>query len=131
MVGIVIVSHSAKLAEGLRELAIEMATDKDLIVPAGGMEDGSIGTDAMRIKAAIEKADRGDGVVVLLDLGSSVMSTQMAIEFLEEEESGIRVEIADAPMVEACISAAVVASAGQSFEDVMKIAEDAIKHKKL
>ncbi len=131
MVGIVIVSHSAILAKGLRELAIEMAADKDLIHCAGGLEDGSIGTDAIRIKEVIKKADRGDGVAVLLDLGSSVMSAQMAIEFLEDEEPELEVKIADAPLVEGCISAAISASAGLTLAEVISSAEDASEHKKL
>ena len=75
MVGIVIVSHSWKVAEGIYDLVMQMASESDHIIPAGGMEDGSIGTDAMKIQAAIEKADTGDGVAVLADLGADVGRT--------------------------------------------------------
>lgn len=68
MVGIVIVSHSAKAAEGIRELAMQMASPETPILAAGGMEDGGIGTDAFRIQTAIEEADRGEGVLLLVDL---------------------------------------------------------------
>ena len=70
MVGIVIVSHSAKIAEGIKELALQMAVGFEGLYTAGGLEDGSIGTDAVRIMEAIKNADSGDGVIVLADLGS-------------------------------------------------------------
>ena len=85
MVGIVIVSHSAKAAEGIRELAMQMASPETPILAAGGMEDGGIGTDAFRIQTAIEEADRGEGVLLLVDLGSAIMSAETAIDFLDEE----------------------------------------------
>ena len=80
MVGIVIVSHSYKVAEGVYDLAMQMAAENDHIIPAGGMEDNSIGTDAFKIMQAIEQADTGDGVAILADLGSGIMSAEMAIE---------------------------------------------------
>ena len=85
MVGIVIVSHSAKIAEGIKDLALQMAHDYDGIYAAGGMEDGSIGTDAVRIMDAIREADKGDGVVVFGDLGSGIISAEMAIDMLDGE----------------------------------------------
>lgn len=130
MVGLVIVSHSAKIAEGIRELAMEMA-DKGLkIIPAGGMEDGSIGTDALKISEAIVKANTGDGVVILADLGSAVMSSGMAIDLLDKSEARV-VRIADAPIVEGAISAAVQASLGASLKDVVSAAEEAKSFSKL
>ena len=80
MVGIVIVSHSAKVAEGIKEMAMQMSRPEQKIIAAGGMEDGGIGTDAMKIQAAIEAADDGSGVLVLVDLGSAVLSTDVALE---------------------------------------------------
>ena len=85
MVGIVIVSHSWKIAEGVRDLAREMAQDFGGLFCAGGLEDGSIGTDAQRIADAICEADSGDGVVILADIGSSIMSAEAAIELLEDD----------------------------------------------
>ncbi len=123
MVGIVIVSHSAKAAEGIRELAAQMAGGSLSIIAAGGIWDGSIGTDAVKIKEAIEKADSGEGVVVLVDLGSSVLSSSMAIELLDES-IGKRVRIADAPILEGAIVAAIQASIGDTLDNVLAVAEE-------
>ena len=133
MVGIVIVSHSRLAAEGIRELAAQMAGPELRIIACGGMEDGSIGTDAMRIRDAIIAADSGDGVCAMVDLGSGIMSTETAIEFLEfdEEYESLRVQIADAPVLEGAVSAAVSASAGDSLEEVIAAAEEARGHRKL
>lgn len=130
MVGIVIVSHSEKIAEGTRELALQMA-DKNLrISAAGGMADGQIGTDAVRISEAISEVEKGDGVVILADLGSAVLSANMAIELLGEDRS-FTARIADAPVVEGTISAAVQASIGSSLEEVVAVAEGARNLSKL
>ncbi|MBQ9050209.1 MAG: dihydroxyacetone kinase phosphoryl donor subunit DhaM [Eubacteriales bacterium] len=128
MVGIVIVSHSWKVAEGIYDLAMQMAAENEHIFAAGGMEDGSIGTDAMKIQEAIEKADTGDGVAVLADLGSGIMSAEMAIEMLE---SDINVRIADAPILEGAISAAVTSTSGASLDEVIEAAEEARTASKL
>jgi dihydroxyacetone kinase phosphotransfer subunit len=121
MVGMVIVSHSSKVAEGIYELAIQMTGDNHSIVTAGGMDDGGIGTDAIMIKDAIEKADKGEGVVILADLGSAILSAQTAIDLLEETE--LKVIIADAPVLEGAIGAAVQASIGCNLEEVVAAAE--------
>lgn len=124
MVGIVVVSHSAKVAEGIRDLTMQMA-DKNLkIIAAGGMDDGSIGTDAVRIRDAILKADTGSGVVILVDLGSAVLSSNMALELLEGEPHS-EVRIADAPILEGAVSAAIQASVGSSLAEVTAVAESA------
>jgi len=128
MVGIVIVSHSKKAAEGIYELAMQMAGDNKKIVACGGMEDGSIGTDATRIMTAIEEANDGDGVLILADLGSGILSAQTAIDLLEEP---IEVEIADAPILEGAISAAVQASFGSTLQEVVEAAELAKEMSKL
>lgn len=120
MVGIVLVSHSWKIAEGIRDLALEMAHGYEGIRCAGGLEDGTIGTDAVRIMEAIQDADSGDGVVVLADLGSGVISAEMAIDMLD---GAVKVQLADAPIVEGAIIAAVEASIGSSFEKVIEEAE--------
>ena len=108
-------------------LAAQMAGPDTAIIDCGGMEDGSIGTDAMRIQDAIIRADSGDGVCVMVDLGSGIMSAETAIEFLEcdEEHADIRVQIADAPVLEGAVSAAVSASAGDPLEEVIAAAEEA------
>lgn len=128
MVGIVIVSHSVKIAEGICELARQMASPDLRLIPAGGMDDGEIGTDAFKIQAAIEAADSGDGVLILCDLGSAVMSTETALEFLENPD--LRAEIADTPIVEGSIAAAVIASTGADFDQVKEAAlESRTMHK--
>lgn len=124
MVGIVIVSHSSKAAEGIKELAAQMSGDSETIIAAGGMWDGSIGTDALKIKEAIENADTGEGVVVLVDLGSSVLSSCMAIELLDDSV-GKMVRIADAPILEGAIIASVQASIGDTLDNVLAAAEGA------
>lgn len=119
MVGIVVVSHSARLAAGVVELAREMAGEVRL-VPAGGLEPPAadepapLGTDAGRVLAAIEQADdgTGDGVVVLMDLGSAVLSAETARDLLDPDVAD-RVELCAAPLVEGAVAAAVAAQAGQ------------------
>ena len=133
MVGIVIVSHSRLAAEGIRELAAQMAGPDLSIIACGGMEDGSIGTDAVRIQNAMIEADSGDGVCAMVDLGSGIMSTETAMELLEfdDDHSDLRVMIADAPVLEGAVSAAVSASAGDPLEAVIAAAEEARGMKKL
>ncbi len=121
MVGIVIVSHSSKIAEGIKDLTDQVAPSHKGIVCAGGLEDGEIGTDAVRISEAIKTANDGDGVVVLADLGSGIMSAETAIELLEDED--INVKLADAPVVEGSIAAAVTAACGSTMEQVITAAE--------
>ena len=121
MVGLVIVSHSWKIAEGIKDLTDQVAPTHKGIICAGGLEDKSIGTDAIRISEAIKEANDGDGVVLLADLGSGVMSAETAIELLEDED--IEAKLADAPIVEGSIAAAVTAATGSNFEQVIAAAE--------
>lgn len=129
MVGVVIVSHSQKVAEGIREMALQMARPGQQIIAAGGMDDGNIGTDASKVSEAIAIANTGDGVVVLVDLGSAVMTTDTVLELLDDE---IRknVKIADAPILEGAIGAVVEASLGSSLATVIATAEGARNLKK-
>ena len=137
MIGLVVVSHSAKAAEGICELAAQMGGDAPL-EPAGGdapleaaggdgdSNDG-IGTDAERIQEGIETADEGEGVVVLVDLGSAVMNAELAIEMTE-----IDAEIADAPVLEGALNAAVEATNEKATVDsVIEKAEEARSYQKL
>jgi len=126
MVGIVVVSHSHKIAEGAMELAKQMAPEAR-IAAAGGMEDGSIGTDVSKIMTAIEAVSEGDGVVILVDLGSAVMSSEMAIEMLPDIS---QVKIIDAPIVEGTIFSSVEASIGSSFDEVVEVLAGAKAYKK-
>ena len=123
MVGIVIVSHSWKIAEGVCDLAAQVAGTAARIISAGGIQDGEIGTDAVKISEAIRAADSGDGVVVLADIGSGIMSAETAFELLEDEDIDAR--LADAPIVEGAIAASVEAVCGGNIDEVMKAAEDA------
>jgi dihydroxyacetone kinase phosphotransfer subunit len=132
MVGLVVVSHSAKAAEGIAEVAAQMGSADAEIVPAGGAPDGDIGTSADRIREAIESADAGDGVVVLVDLGSAVMNAELAIEMLDADGSDIEVEIADAPILEGTLNAAVTAAGSKAtVESVVASAEEAWDYRKL
>ena len=99
-----------------------MAGEGHKMVAVGGMDDGSIGTDAIRILQGIQEANDGDGVVVLADLGSGVMSSETAIDLLEED---IEVVIADAPILEGAVGAAVQAAIGGTLAEVVEAAEQA------
>lgn len=122
MVGIVIVSHSWKIAEGIKDLCAQVAP-RASIIAAGGMEDLEIGTDAVKIMEAISEADDGGGVVILADLGSGVMSAEMAIDLLEDETIDAR--MVDAPIVEGAVAAAVEVGCGSDIDAVMQAAEEA------
>src|SRR6476661_4756348 len=128
MVGIVIVSHSARLAEGVVELAREMGGEEVAVEPAGGLEEpeGALGTDATRVMAAIERAGSGDGVLVLMDLGSAVMSAEMAAEMLGDSE---RIVLAGAPLVEGAVAAAASARTGADLDAVAGEARGALAAK--
>ena len=104
MVGLVVVSHSRRAAEGIVEVAAEMAGDTR-IEPVGGDEQGGIGTVPDAIGDAIDAAADGDGVVVLVDLGSAVMNADVAVEL-----SDAAAVIADAPVLEGAVNAAVAAT---------------------
>jgi multiphosphoryl transfer protein len=131
MVSIVIVSHSAKLADGVRELALQMAADVPMAV-AGGIDDPEqpIGTDAMAVMAAIESVYSDDGVLVLMDLGSALLSADMALEMLPAEMVE-RVRLCAAPLVEGALAAAVQAAAGGSLDDVCAEAMGALQAKQM
>ncbi|MET7998413.1 dihydroxyacetone kinase phosphoryl donor subunit DhaM [Amycolatopsis sp. NPDC005232] len=121
-VGIVLVSHSAKLAEGLADLAAQMAPDVR-IIPAGGLpDDGGIGTDYDEVVAATQRADSGDGVVLLYDLGSAQMTAELAVESLS---GGLAAVVADGPLVEGAIAAAVAAQGGADRKAVASAAAGA------
>ena len=121
MVGIVVVSHSRDIASGTAALAGQMAGPDVRIEPAGGTAEGGLGTDAERVRAAIDAADTGDGVIVLGDLGSAILTARVV---LAGEDEG-RVRLVDAPLVEGAVAAAVTASAGLGLDDVASAAEEA------
>jgi phosphoenolpyruvate---glycerone phosphotransferase subunit DhaM len=112
-VGLVVVSHSAKLADGVVEVAAQMAPDV-AVVAAGGTADGGIGTDFEAVDAALDRADGGAGVVVLYDLGSARMIAETALEARDEP----RALLVDAPLVEGAVAAAVAAQGGSALGEV-------------
>ena len=116
MVGIVIVSHSNTLANGIKELAMQMAPDAKVSV-AGGTKDNYIGTDIEKIIESIMEVYSEDGVLILFDLGSAYMNAEMAIEFLEDEKKEY-ISIVDAALVEGAITAIVDSSIGKSMEEI-------------
>lgn len=126
-VSIVVVSHSEKIADGAVELAAQMAPDV-MILAAGGTDDGRIGTSLEKVLAALEGASGqaagtgAEGTVVLTDLGSAVMTAESALEFLENPAG---VLLADAPLVEGLVAAAVAAQGGADVQAVRKAAEEA------
>ena len=126
MVGIVIVSHSQKLAEGVVELAKMMAANAP-VAAAGGLEDGNFGTSYEKISAAIESVYSPDGVAVLMDMGSAVMTTEMVLEDLERDN----VKMLDCPLVEGAVLAAVESVGGISLDDLAKRIDEVRTVKKL
>ncbi|MFI5259717.1 MAG: phosphoenolpyruvate--protein phosphotransferase [Candidatus Limnocylindrales bacterium] len=128
-VGIVVVSHSARIAEGVVELARQMAGPEVRLIAAGGMADGSIGTDAALIAEAIAQADAGAGVLVLADLGSAVLSTKLALDMVDPDVAG-RTRLSNGPIVEGAVVAAVQAGGGRSLDDVLREAEAAASMRK-
>lgn len=133
-VGIVVVSHSAEVADATVRLVARLANlpaDGPRVLAAGGLEDGSIGTDATRIADALGAADAGAGVVVMVDLGSAVLAAVTAIEELVEPDLAGRVRISRGPLVEGTFVAAVQASAGDGLEGVLAAADDAASMNKL
>ena len=133
-VGIVVVSHSADVADATVALVRQLANlDADglRLIAAGGLEDGSVGTDAVRIAHAIRSAEAGAGVVVMADLGSAVLSAFTALEELLDADAASRVAISGGPLVEGTFVAAVQASAGDALDGVRAAADAAATMDKL
>jgi phosphocarrier protein FPr len=128
-VGLVLVSHSAAVARGAADLARQMAGDV-AIEPAGGLDepDDPLGTDATLVSAAIDRADSGDGVLVLMDLGSAVLSAQTALDLLERADPST-VRLSEAALVEGAAAAGVAAEAGASLDDVAAEARNGLAGK--
>ena len=118
MINILIASHSKKLAEGLREILIQMAPNLNILV-SGGDKDGNIGSNFDEINEIINEYAINDGLVIFFDLGSSMMNCQMAIDMLDDEKKS-KVYLAGTPIVETSVQIAVEASAGQSLEKIVE-----------
>jgi phosphocarrier protein FPr len=128
MVGIVVVSHSRQLADGAVALAREMGGASVTIEAAGGLEDpDALGTDAERVRAAIDRAMSEDGVLVLMDLGSALISAEFAVEMLGDAAG--RVRLSAAPLVEGAVAAAAAAAGGGSLDEVAMQAQRALQMK--
>jgi phosphoenolpyruvate-protein phosphotransferase/dihydroxyacetone kinase phosphotransfer subunit len=128
VVGIVVVSHSDALAEGVVKLAREMGGEELALEPAGGMDEpGVLGTDPERVRAALERAMSEDGVLVLMDLGSALMSAEFAVELLGDTPGPVM--LSEAPLVEGTVAAAVAARGGASLEAVAAEARGALAMK--
>jgi len=130
MIGIVIVSHSAKLAEGACELAGQMAQGQVRLAAAGGTDDpeSPVGTDAFKVQRAIESVYSDDGVLVLMDLGSAVLSAETALEFLSDDQQ-TKVRLCAAPLVEGAIAAVGQALTGADLDAVAREAQNALSAK--
>ncbi|PPS44020.1 phosphoenolpyruvate--protein phosphotransferase [Chroococcidiopsis sp. TS-821] len=130
MIGIVIVSHSKQLAAGVRELAAQMVGGDVALAVAAGIDDPNnpLGTDAMQVYQAIESVYSDDGVIVLMDLGSALLSAEMALEFLSETQRK-KIYLCEAPLVEGAIAATISAASGNSIEQVIAEARGALTAK--
>lgn len=130
MIGLVIVSHSAKLAEGVCELVNQMTQGRLPLAAAGGLDDPDhpIGTDAFRVQEAIESVYSDDGVVVLMDLGSALLSAETALEFMDEAQQA-HIRLCEAPLVEGAVAAAVQALNTTDIELVLAEARGALTAK--
>jgi len=124
LVALVVVSHSAAIADGLAEVVSQVAGPDVSILPVGGGPEGSIGTDGARVLEALQQAAKGAGGVVLMDIGSSVLSVRAALEELTSDERE-RVIAVDAPLVEGAVAAGVTASTGASAAEVAAAAMEA------
>lgn len=131
LVGIVLVSHSREVAVSTAELATGLvgAAPVAPVAPAGGTDDGGLGTSSEAILAAAAKADQGAGVVILADLGSAVLTVKALIA--DGDDLPGQVALADAPFVEGAVAAAVTASAGADLDAVVAAAQEAYEYRKV
>ena len=122
MVSLFLLSHSAKVVEGIKDIAAEMAKEAPIFV-AGGTPDGGLGSDYELIKDTLLKAYNTDGVVILFDLGSSAMTAGLVLDELDDDVKS-KIEVSNAPLVEGAIVAAVEIASGSKLEDVMGTLKD-------
>lgn len=131
MVGLVLVSHSASIADGTAELVRQMAGEEVGVVAVGGDSEGGMGTDPDRIRTAVEELLLGAGeVLVFVDLGSAVLAAEAVLEMLGPSFEG-RVRLVDAPFVEGAFAAGVIASTGASADECVEAAMEARTESKL
>ena len=128
MVGFVLVSHSARLAEGAADLGHMMAPEVKAY-PAGGLPDGDFGTDFEKILTCVQTAleECPEGVAVICDMGSAFLTSEMVLEEVDDP----RAVLVDCPFAEGAVAAFVSASCGSTLEEVVEAAEEArgeLKH---
>lgn len=131
MVNLLLVSHSKKLADGAAEMAGQMiSSEKVRIATAAGIGENNqeLGTNAMEIAEALQNIYSEDGILVLMDLGSAILSTEMALEIIPSEMKA-KVRICPAPFVEGAISAGVQAGLGSDLDTVYQEAVNSLKAK--
>ncbi|WP_299019799.1 dihydroxyacetone kinase phosphoryl donor subunit DhaM [uncultured Photobacterium sp.] len=127
MVNLVLVSHSHKLAKGIVELISPMTADKITVAIAAGIDDPNnpIGTNPIAVLDAIQSVYTDDGILILVDIGSAILSAETALELLKPEQA-INVKTCAAPIVEGAIAASVSAAAGMPLETVIQEAHGAL-----
>ncbi|MEG1431460.1 MULTISPECIES: dihydroxyacetone kinase phosphoryl donor subunit DhaM [Eubacterium] len=123
--GIIIVSHSEQLAAGVAELVAEMANDQVVIQAAGGTGDGRIGTNTLRILEAIESMEACKSILVYCDMGSSIISTETAMDMIDDDDLAEKVHIVDCPLVEGCFAGTVQASITDDAEEIKAVSAQA------
>jgi dihydroxyacetone kinase phosphotransfer subunit len=130
LVGIVLVSHSAEVAESVAKLAKALSGGAAVpVAPAGGTEGGGLGTSAELISAAAASVDRGAGVALLTDLGSAVLTVKALLAEGDELPDGAR--LVDAPFVEGAVAAVVTAATGADLDAVEAAAKEAYDYRKV
>ncbi|WP_173915512.1 dihydroxyacetone kinase phosphoryl donor subunit DhaM [Halobacillus sp. Marseille-Q1614] len=123
-VGIVLISHSPKVVEGIKDIINQVAMDVK-VATAGGSDENEIGTSVEKIQHAIEKAQSDRGVLLIYDLGSAMMNAELAIEMSELDN----LQIANAPILEGAYVAAVESGMGKELSEVKQAAESALQNK--
>ena len=133
MIHLILVSHHPDIAHGIAALAAQMSSAPDTIHTAAGIDDpdNPVGTDAVRIMQTLLEADNPDGILILVDLGSAILSAQTALDLLDDPALVARCRISAAPLVEGAISAAVAASSGADLETVAREATQALSAKQV
>lgn len=119
MVGFVIVSHSKKLAEEIIKLCKEMCKHEFPIINGSGIDGEYLGSNPVIIKEAIEKAYSKEGVLIIGDIGSSILNSEIAIDLLEESFDKSKIKIADVPIVEGSMIAMAINDENTSLEDIL------------
>lgn len=122
MVNIILVSHVKEIAEGVKKLAEQMKQGEVEIIAVGGTPDGDIGTDPDAIELAINEINKEDGIIILADLGSAIMSVNMVLDWLDDEIRE-KIVLADAPFVEGAVVAAVEAGMGNKIDEILESIE--------